>query len=204
MRKNRWKSKNLHIFYTNRVQNNFFPLFPRKIEFSAKIPSKSLKLSLTCIFPIPSLVTILFIMDSQIPCTFEGCSSTFSTPSTLRRHIRIIHQGTRPESCPICEKAFRDKYSLKIHVKTHVESEENAGNTGKCLDGSSEKMQKMRGNEEYVTCFICEMEVESGVVLEHVQEHVKGLIEVCEETAEMMRKCEVSLQHAEVGVKGRE
>lgn len=176
-------------------------------------------------------------MEGHIACTEPGCTSTFSSTSTLRRHIRIIHQGARPESCSVCSKTFRDKYSLKVHSKVHGEVGEGEWECETCgrtfavrsayrnhvkvhkdtsgsvleipeplpqtVDSpeSSEELGSPRLDPRVsAQCFICAKGLDCSTFLEHLQEHVRGLIQVCNETAETLGKCEVSLEHAEVAM----
>lgn len=177
-------------------------------------------------------------MEGHIACSEAGCTSTFSSTSTLRRHIRIIHQGARPESCSVCSKTFRDKYSLKVHSKVHgevgTEGEWECEVCGRAFAVRSAyrnhvKVHKDTGGsilevpetpdlpippespDEPVSdlhpdprtsaqCFICSKGLDCSTFLEHLQEHVRSLIQVCNETAETLGRCEVSLEHAEVAM----
>jgi hypothetical protein len=186
-------------------------------------------------------------MEGHIVCSEPGCTSTFSSTSTLRRHIRIIHQGARPESCSTCSKTFRDKYSLKVHskvhgevsgegewecevcsrtfsvrsayrnhVKVHKDTVENKNEVAEpvpqipCEPPSSPPSDTPEPSDNCADpplslssaqCFICAKALDCSTFLEHIEEHVRGLIQVCNETAETLGKCQVSLEHAEVALR---
>merc|ERR1712032_767457 len=38
----------------------------------------------------------------------------------LKRHIRNMHTDERPYPCHLCDKRFKDTYTLKCHVRIHT------------------------------------------------------------------------------------
>ncbi|XP_044729120.1 zinc finger protein 184-like [Chrysoperla carnea] len=48
------------------------------------------------------------------------CHKTFYDRHTLRRHIKTVHQDTRPFKCTLCPKSFHDERILRIHMVTHT------------------------------------------------------------------------------------
>merc|ERR1712157_491040 len=51
-------------------------------------------------------------------CSF--CKKSFVNPSTLRNHIKTVHnEMVKPYSCRKCEKRFAKESLLKIHWKIH-------------------------------------------------------------------------------------
>ncbi|XP_065218195.1 uncharacterized protein LOC135844040 [Planococcus citri] len=52
-----------------------------------------------------------------VECTWSGCTSSFGKKSSLKRHIKAVHEKRRAFVCPVaeCEAAFNDKYGLKRH-----------------------------------------------------------------------------------------
>jgi len=51
--------------------------------------------------------------NSTIPCTIEGCTQRFATPSDLNHHMRYHN---RPHHCPSCELCFGTITHLKRHI----------------------------------------------------------------------------------------
>ncbi|CDF33277.1 unnamed protein product [Chondrus crispus] len=51
-------------------------------------------------------------------CPNPGCARIFSKRYNQQAHMRL-HDGTRPFSCPRCNKDFMWKSSLKSHAKMH-------------------------------------------------------------------------------------
>ena len=45
------------------------------------------------------------------------CEKIFSFKSTLRKHIREIHEEMRPYKCHVCEKDFKQKSAMDIHIQ---------------------------------------------------------------------------------------
>ncbi|XP_013787698.1 zinc finger protein 37-like isoform X2 [Limulus polyphemus] len=49
----------------------------------------------------------------------EFCPTTCGRKTDLRIHVQKLHTSDKPLKCKRCGKSFPDRYSLKIHVKTH-------------------------------------------------------------------------------------
>ena len=65
---------------------------------------------------------------SKFQC--HECGKGYNLEPVLQDHIDRIHKGIR-EICPICGKQFTRKHSLKLHMKSHENEEEQVhyGNT---------------------------------------------------------------------------
>uniref|UniRef100_A0A9J7X732 Zinc finger protein 770 n=1 Tax=Cyprinus carpio carpio TaxID=630221 RepID=A0A9J7X732_CYPCA len=46
------------------------------------------------------------------------CQKRFGAPSKLKRHC-LIHTNQRPFQCSMCCRAFRERYHLNVHIRTH-------------------------------------------------------------------------------------
>ena len=56
--------------------------------------------------------------STKYQCNFNNCNKRFPTINKLQRHERS-HTKIRPFPCPICQKPFRSKSNLNVHLKMH-------------------------------------------------------------------------------------
>merc|ERR1711874_622927 len=49
----------------------------------------------------------------------ELCPTTCGRKTDLRLHVQKLHTAVQPVHCKMCGKAFPDRYTLKVHKKTH-------------------------------------------------------------------------------------
>eukprot|EP00301_Raphidiophrys_heterophryoidea_P027260 c9572_g1_i1.p1 GENE.c9572_g1_i1~~c9572_g1_i1.p1 ORF type:complete len:329 (+),score=58.42 c9572_g1_i1:55-987(+) len=57
----------------------------------------------------------------RFACPEHGCSKTFGTLGSLKRHGVMAHTNSRPHVCCLCSKAFK----LHHHLKRHCKSQHN-------------------------------------------------------------------------------
>ena len=60
------------------------------------------------------------------------------TSVNLWRHVRTQHTSQPPRKCDYCKKTFKNKYSLREHVRISHESKQNAAKT----EGDSDEQQQ--------------------------------------------------------------
>ena len=53
------------------------------------------------------------------PCQYEGCSRTYKSKFSLKRHY-LSHQGIRNHRCPYCNKGFALAQYLREHIHIHT------------------------------------------------------------------------------------
>ncbi|XP_052864502.1 uncharacterized protein LOC128271106 [Anopheles cruzii] len=56
----------------------------------------------------------------KIPCAAENCDIVFRDERLMRRHFRNVHAEHTPYECPHCQKKYRSKEALDIHVRCHT------------------------------------------------------------------------------------
>ena len=49
----------------------------------------------------------------------ELCPTTCGRKTDLWLHVQKLHTSEKPMSCKLCEKSFPDRYTLKMHKKSH-------------------------------------------------------------------------------------
>ena len=47
------------------------------------------------------------------------CTITCNRKIDLQKHVQRLHTSEGPQNCKICDKVFKDRYSLKMHKRTH-------------------------------------------------------------------------------------
>ncbi len=63
---------------------------------------------------------------ARVTCHRSGCGKTFAGDSSLKRHIKMLHNKERPHSCGTCGKRFSWKSQLKRHHCAAGEEEEDS------------------------------------------------------------------------------
>ena len=59
-----------------------------------------------------------FVTSDKKSAKCQLCSKMFYKTS-IKKHIRIIHQGLKPHTCDICNKGFVSKANLENHTYLH-------------------------------------------------------------------------------------
>eukprot|EP00049_Salpingoeca_infusionum_P007467 m.121824 g.121824 ORF g.121824 m.121824 type:complete len:500 (+) comp13709_c0_seq1:118-1617(+) len=55
----------------------------------------------------------------HLQCPNDECHKTFKTQTSLRAHIRTLHEGKFRYTCPICHKGFQDRRKMAAHHRAH-------------------------------------------------------------------------------------
>ncbi|KAG0329323.1 hypothetical protein BGZ99_002604, partial [Dissophora globulifera] len=99
--------------------------------------------------PRPPMETIEKRMH---PCTFEGCTKSFTRAFNLRSHLNT-HNGERPHRCPEpgCEWDFVRRHDLDRHVKSkHMANKPYACRQCTSRFGRSDALQRHRRLENHI------------------------------------------------------
>lgn len=61
--------------------------------------------------------------SSNVPYLFTclHCPKKYTTPYSLERHVKVVHETSLEYSCEICNKQFAIKQYLKEHLTTHLD-----------------------------------------------------------------------------------
>lgn len=92
---------------------------------------------------------------SSFRCTKPGCEKKFNKEDRLKAHIRM-HEGKKPEVCPICGMELKTLRILKRHIETH-----NTERNHKCsyCDKAFKTKAQLEVHERYIhrkeRAFIC-------------------------------------------------
>lgn len=66
-----------------------------------------------------SQLNVTAVHNGRRPYSCEICDKAFKHPSDLKKHLRI-HTGERPYSCNACDKTFNQSSVLKRHMRVHT------------------------------------------------------------------------------------
>ena len=89
-------------------------------------------------------------------CDF--CSKCFTISTSLKNHIRYVHEGKKKYKCNCCEKRF----ATYVHLKRHINEDHNGQKTHKCdscgksFTLAGELKQHVQGVHEINNCHQCD------------------------------------------------
>ena len=61
--------------------------------------------------------TIQRNLENSFKCS--NCNASFDWKSSLKRHVRTVHEKNRPFQCNVCDKKFHTNVQLKIHNESN-------------------------------------------------------------------------------------
>lgn len=66
----------------------------------------------------PDLTSLAFLLAGEKPfqCEFEGCDRRFANSSDRKKHMHV-HTSDKPYLCKMCDKSYTHPSSLRKHMK---------------------------------------------------------------------------------------
>ena len=122
-----------HIYFTptTPTQNSLLDNKPSKtdcIDISDYLPLKAKVKLISLLLESAETETEKMSEDDsskakQIQCKL--CKKVLSSSSSVRRHVKYVHEGVNQFECNICSKRFQRNYIFQAHLKTvHENSKE--------------------------------------------------------------------------------
>lgn len=85
--------------------------------------------------------------SSEVPKICEVCEKPFKSKKTLAVHLKVVHEGKKAYSCNKCEAIFARKDYLKTHLRSH-----NGEKPFQCVKCNKNFRQKATLNGHYKIC----------------------------------------------------
>ena len=63
---------------------------------------------------------IKVVHEGFVPYTCEHCQKGFNLKGLLRDHILMVHKGINPYVCEFCNKVFTQAHMMKTHIKNNT------------------------------------------------------------------------------------
>ncbi|KAF0296313.1 Zinc finger protein 607 [Amphibalanus amphitrite] len=60
------------------------------------------------------------IHADERPYQCDICGHATRCSANLRLHKQRVHSALRPHVCPLCQKGFKERYSMTIHMRSHT------------------------------------------------------------------------------------
>jgi len=118
--------------FDNDLEKTLAQLQPIAKEFAAFEDMQNQEKIFQELVPLNDIKPTIFeeVKDGKkAACPCEVCGKTFSSPSKMRRHKRIVHEKIKPFQCSVCNKDFGQKVNLLGHLQSkHKLSEAEAKN----------------------------------------------------------------------------
>uniref|UniRef100_A0A7M5V4W0 C2H2-type domain-containing protein n=2 Tax=Clytia hemisphaerica TaxID=252671 RepID=A0A7M5V4W0_9CNID len=104
----------------------------------------------------------------------DNCSKDFTTRSTLKQHLYIVHNRTidgAEHKCEVCGKCFKNWANYNRHVGLHPKVNDTSLNNVERDEGGQAKDFNTSGTDDF-TCNVCKSHHDTlSQLLEHLQQH---------------------------------
>jgi EsV-1-7 cysteine-rich motif/Zinc finger, C2H2 type len=126
----------------------------------------------------------------RFPCTWPGCTKSYTKKCHLSRHIKDFHTKTSQVKCPECEMVLSCADSLKSHLLTHEEKKPVCLVCNKELSNQSSlsrHMLSVHGDNGKIACPQCKKLISKSNLRLHIKRiHEKSVQFPCKKCGKVL------------------
>ena len=150
----------------------------------------------TSFFSMKTLDTHQKIHEHKRLYTCRNCAKSFSVSSLLVRHLSVVHSekivtvDPTLNQCPVCQKIYATRKSLRIHVVSHTKEPYLCNHCGKAFDTSSKFARHYKSSlHSKHECNACGKVYKSRrSMIRHMKTHGEGKLHECDSCHKMFNE----------------